>query len=40
MAPVLADDRLYLVGAAVEQAYAQRWGGPLLARAPELEVDS
>ena len=40
MAPVLADDRLYRVGAAVEQAYAQRWGGPLLARAPELEVDS
>ncbi len=38
MAPVLADDRLYRVGAAVEQAYAQRWGGSLLSRAPELEV--
>ena len=38
MAPVLADDRLYRVGAAVEQAFAQRWGGPLLSRAPELEV--
>ncbi|HEX6577958.1 MAG TPA: Asp-tRNA(Asn)/Glu-tRNA(Gln) amidotransferase subunit GatA, partial [Jiangellaceae bacterium] len=38
MAPVLADDRLYRVGAAVEQAYAARWGGPLLSRAPELEV--
>ncbi|HZY27123.1 MAG TPA: Asp-tRNA(Asn)/Glu-tRNA(Gln) amidotransferase subunit GatA [Jiangellaceae bacterium] len=38
MAPVLADDRLYRVGAAVEQAFAQRWGGPLLLRAPELEV--
>jgi aspartyl-tRNA(Asn)/glutamyl-tRNA(Gln) amidotransferase subunit A len=40
MAPVLADDRLYRVGAAVEQAYRQRWGGPLLSRAPELEVVS
>ncbi|MGH8838868.1 MAG: Asp-tRNA(Asn)/Glu-tRNA(Gln) amidotransferase subunit GatA [Jiangellaceae bacterium] len=38
MAPVLADDRLYRVGVAVEQAFAQRWGGPLLLRAPELEV--
>jgi len=38
MAPVLADDRLYRVGAAVEQAYLDRWGGPLLSRAPELEV--
>jgi aspartyl-tRNA(Asn)/glutamyl-tRNA(Gln) amidotransferase subunit A len=38
MAPVLADDRLYRVGAAVERAYAARWGGPLLSHAPELEV--
>ncbi|MFW6205223.1 MAG: Asp-tRNA(Asn)/Glu-tRNA(Gln) amidotransferase subunit GatA, partial [Actinomycetota bacterium] len=38
MAPVLADDRLYRVGAAVEQAFESAWGGPLLARAPELEV--
>ncbi len=38
MAPVLADDRLYRVGAAVEQAYVQQWRGPLLSRAPELEV--
>jgi aspartyl-tRNA(Asn)/glutamyl-tRNA(Gln) amidotransferase subunit A len=38
MAPVLADDRLYRVGAAVEHAYAARWGGRLLSRAPELEV--
>jgi aspartyl-tRNA(Asn)/glutamyl-tRNA(Gln) amidotransferase subunit A len=36
MAPVLADDRLYRVGAAVEKALQDRWGGPLLARAPEL----
>jgi aspartyl-tRNA(Asn)/glutamyl-tRNA(Gln) amidotransferase subunit A len=38
MAPVLADDRLYRVGAAVEQAFLDRWGGPLLSHAPELEV--
>jgi len=38
MAPVLADDRLYRVGAAVEQEFLNRWGGPLLSRAPELEV--
>jgi aspartyl-tRNA(Asn)/glutamyl-tRNA(Gln) amidotransferase subunit A len=38
MAPVLADDRLYRVGAAVEAALTDRWGGPLLSRAPDLEV--
>jgi aspartyl-tRNA(Asn)/glutamyl-tRNA(Gln) amidotransferase subunit A len=36
MAPVLADDRVYRVGAAVEKALHDRWGGPLLAKAPEL----
>jgi aspartyl-tRNA(Asn)/glutamyl-tRNA(Gln) amidotransferase subunit A len=36
MAPVLADDRVYRVGAAVEKALQDRWGGPLLAKAPEL----
>jgi aspartyl-tRNA(Asn)/glutamyl-tRNA(Gln) amidotransferase subunit A len=36
MAPVLADDRVYRVGAAVEAALNDRWGGPLLAMAPEL----
>ena len=36
MAPVLADDRCYRVGAAVEKAYESRWGGPLLSRAPAL----
>jgi len=30
MAPVLADDRVYRVAAAVEAALAQRRGGPLL----------
>ena len=38
MAPVMHDDRLYRVGAAVEAALVQQWGGPLLAKAPELEV--
>ncbi len=38
LAPVRADDRLYRVGAAVEAALEARWGGPLLAQAPELEV--
>ncbi|UBU11968.1 Asp-tRNA(Asn)/Glu-tRNA(Gln) amidotransferase subunit GatA [Nonomuraea gerenzanensis] len=36
MAPVLADDRCYRVGAAVEQALESRWGGSLLSKAPEL----
>ncbi len=36
MAPVLGDDRAYRVGAAVEAALQERWGGPLLAQAPEL----
>jgi aspartyl-tRNA(Asn)/glutamyl-tRNA(Gln) amidotransferase subunit A len=36
MAPVLGDDRAYRVGAAVEAALTERWGGPLLGKAPEL----
>ncbi len=36
LAPALADDRLYRVGAALEAALADRWGGALLDRAPEL----
>ncbi|GIH78722.1 Asp-tRNA(Asn)/Glu-tRNA(Gln) amidotransferase subunit GatA [Planobispora longispora] len=36
MAPVLGDDRCYRVGAAVERALNDRWGGSLLSRAPEL----
>ncbi len=36
MAPVLADDRVYRVGAAVEKALQDRWGGPLLGKAPQL----
>jgi aspartyl-tRNA(Asn)/glutamyl-tRNA(Gln) amidotransferase subunit A len=37
LAPALADDRLYRVGAALEAALAEQWGGPLLDQAPELE---
>jgi aspartyl-tRNA(Asn)/glutamyl-tRNA(Gln) amidotransferase subunit A len=37
MAPVLADDRLYRVGAAVEAALDQRRGHPLLDDAKGLK---
>ncbi|HEY0951191.1 Asp-tRNA(Asn)/Glu-tRNA(Gln) amidotransferase subunit GatA [Nocardioides sp.] len=36
LAPALADDRVYRVGAALEAALTAQWGGPLLDRAPEL----
>jgi aspartyl-tRNA(Asn)/glutamyl-tRNA(Gln) amidotransferase subunit A len=36
MAPALADDRLYRVGAALEGALSATWGGPLVAQAPAL----
>ncbi|MGZ4488647.1 MAG: Asp-tRNA(Asn)/Glu-tRNA(Gln) amidotransferase subunit GatA, partial [Nocardioides sp.] len=36
LAPILADERLYRVGAALEAALTERWGGPLLAQAPDL----
>jgi aspartyl-tRNA(Asn)/glutamyl-tRNA(Gln) amidotransferase subunit A len=36
MAPTMRDDLLYQVGGALEQALHERWGGPLLAAAPEL----
>jgi aspartyl-tRNA(Asn)/glutamyl-tRNA(Gln) amidotransferase subunit A len=36
MAPAMADDRLYRVGAALEVALNDRWGGPLIDRAPAL----
>jgi aspartyl-tRNA(Asn)/glutamyl-tRNA(Gln) amidotransferase subunit A len=38
MAPPLADDRLYRVGAALERALLKAWGGPLLDRIPETAV--
>ncbi len=37
MAPPLADDRLYRVGAALERALEARWGGPILDRITDLE---
>jgi aspartyl-tRNA(Asn)/glutamyl-tRNA(Gln) amidotransferase subunit A len=36
MAPAMADDRLYLVGAAVEAALVDRWGHLLIEEAPAL----
>jgi aspartyl-tRNA(Asn)/glutamyl-tRNA(Gln) amidotransferase subunit A len=38
MAPVMKDDRVYAVGAALEAALAEQWGGVLMTKAPELEV--
>ncbi|MBF4160350.1 Asp-tRNA(Asn)/Glu-tRNA(Gln) amidotransferase subunit GatA [Nocardioides acrostichi] len=37
LAPALADERVYRVGAALETALTEKWGGPLLAQAPSLE---
>jgi aspartyl-tRNA(Asn)/glutamyl-tRNA(Gln) amidotransferase subunit A len=39
LAPALADDRCYRVGAALEAALHDQWGGPLLAKAPALNGD-
>ncbi|GAB3120683.1 Asp-tRNA(Asn)/Glu-tRNA(Gln) amidotransferase subunit GatA [Streptomyces calidiresistens] len=36
IAPAMADDRLYRVGAAVEAAFGARWGHPILEEAPAL----
>jgi aspartyl-tRNA(Asn)/glutamyl-tRNA(Gln) amidotransferase subunit A len=36
LAPAMADDRVYRVGAALETLLAREWGGPLLDRAPDL----
>jgi aspartyl-tRNA(Asn)/glutamyl-tRNA(Gln) amidotransferase subunit A len=38
MAPPLADDRVYRVGAALERVLTQTWGGPLLDRIEPLAV--
>ncbi|QIG42237.1 Asp-tRNA(Asn)/Glu-tRNA(Gln) amidotransferase subunit GatA [Nocardioides anomalus] len=40
LAPALADDRCYRVGAALESLLVEQWGGPLLDRAPALEGGS
>ncbi|CAN5533382.1 Asp-tRNA(Asn)/Glu-tRNA(Gln) amidotransferase subunit GatA [soil metagenome] len=39
LAPAMADDRVYRVGAALETLLQRTWGGPLLDRAPELRLD-
>ena len=39
LAPALADERVYRVGAALEAMLTERWGGPLLDRAPGLGLD-
>jgi aspartyl-tRNA(Asn)/glutamyl-tRNA(Gln) amidotransferase subunit A len=36
MAPAMADDRLYRVGAALESGLAAGWGGPLTSLVPDL----
>jgi aspartyl-tRNA(Asn)/glutamyl-tRNA(Gln) amidotransferase subunit A len=36
LAPATKDERLYGVGAALERMLTEKWGGPLLASAPEL----
>ncbi len=36
IAPAMADDRLYNVGAAIERELLAKWGGPILGMAPEL----
>jgi aspartyl-tRNA(Asn)/glutamyl-tRNA(Gln) amidotransferase subunit A len=36
LAPALADDRLYRVGAALEALLEKQWGGPLIAQVPAL----
>jgi aspartyl-tRNA(Asn)/glutamyl-tRNA(Gln) amidotransferase subunit A len=36
LAPATKDERLYTVGAALERALLDKWGAPILTRAPEL----
>ncbi|CAB4921825.1 unannotated protein [freshwater metagenome] len=36
MSPAMQDQRMYLVGAALEAALLSKWGAPLLSKAPEL----
>ena len=36
LAPAMADDRLYRLGGALEALLEDKWGGPLLAKAPEV----
>ena len=36
MSPVMQDQRMYSVGAALEAALLSKWGAPLLSQAPSL----
>jgi aspartyl-tRNA(Asn)/glutamyl-tRNA(Gln) amidotransferase subunit A len=36
LAPSMKDERMYAVGAALEKRLLAAWGGPLLARVPDL----
>jgi len=36
MSPVMKDERMYLVGAALEAALLSKWGAPILSKAPVL----
>ncbi|HEY9496843.1 MAG TPA: Asp-tRNA(Asn)/Glu-tRNA(Gln) amidotransferase subunit GatA [Intrasporangium sp.] len=36
LAPATKDERLYTVGAVLEQVLLERWGAPILSKAPEL----
>jgi aspartyl-tRNA(Asn)/glutamyl-tRNA(Gln) amidotransferase subunit A len=38
LAPAREDERLYRVGSALEAMLLERWGGPILDRAPELSL--
>ena len=40
LAPAMHDDRLYTVGAALEGALTDRWGGPILGGIPDLPTAS
>ena len=40
LAPATKDERLYTVGAALEAALLERWGAPILSKAPELAAGS
>ena len=40
LAPAMMDDRLYAVGAALEGALTDRWGGPILNGVPDLPTAS
>jgi aspartyl-tRNA(Asn)/glutamyl-tRNA(Gln) amidotransferase subunit A len=40
LAPATKDERLYTVGAALETALLERWGAPILSKAPDLAADA